>query len=279
MRKIFAIVAVIAAGIASAATAQDSAPVEVMVVGTWHFDSPGLDLNNPEVDDVLKPKRQRELEAVSAALTEYRPTKILIERTAKTPDLIDTVYSEFTGRQLTRERDERFQIAYRLAKKLGHTTVYAIDEQAGPGEPDYFPFDRMVSWAKANDAEGRLDALLAKGAAEAGRIETLQSETIPRALIEVNQSGVTERAQTFYYEALKFGDTEAQPGAELNSYWYMRNAKIFAKLARVAEPGDRLLVIYGSGHNYWLRHFAETVPGFRMVSPVPWLERADAALR
>lgn len=80
---------------------------------------------------------------------------------------------------------------------------------------------------------------------------------------------------TPYYSILGIGDSEQQPGAELNALWYMRNAKIFAKLMTVAEPGDRLLVVYGGGHNYWLRHFASETPGYRSVDPVPYLEEAS----
>jgi hypothetical protein len=40
-------------------------PVEVMVLGTYHFGNPGLDLNNMKADSVLTPARQRELAAVA----------------------------------------------------------------------------------------------------------------------------------------------------------------------------------------------------------------------
>lgn len=73
---------------------------------------------------------------------------------------------------------------------------------------------------------------------------------------------------------LDIGDAEQQPGAELNAMWYMRNAKIFAKLMKIAQPDDRLLVVYGAGHNYWLRHFADQVPGYRSVDPRPYLDAA-----
>lgn len=61
--------------------------------------------------------------------------------------------------------------------------------------------------------------------------------------------------------------------------WCLRNAKILAKLQQVAKPGDRILVVYGMGHNYWLRHFAKTVRGYRNVDPTPYLEKADAVGR
>lgn len=75
---------------------------------------------------------------------------------------------------------------------------------------------------------------------------------------------------------LGIGDTESQPGAELNAYWYMRNAKIFGKLMKVVDPGDRVLVIFGTSHAYWLRHFAREAEGFEEVDPRPYLLRAAA---
>ncbi len=264
-------------GFAGQASAQPAEPVQVMVLGTYHFDSPGLDIYNPKIDDVLKPQRQRELDAIAAAMTEFRPTKIMLERGS--PNLIDAKYAAFVPAALLKHRDERVQIGYRIARRLGHSTVYAIDEQPGPGEPDYFPFGKVVEWANANGAKERLATMMAKGAAEAAKTEQLQSESIPRALAELNRPEATEGSQTLYYEALEFGDFDHQPGADLNAMWYLRNAKIFAKLMKVAAPGDRVLVVYGAGHNYWLRHFAGTVNGYRNVDPVPYLEKAAAAVR
>jgi hypothetical protein len=250
-------------------------PVSVMVFGTYHFANPGLDLNNVNADDVLKPRRQRELQSVVCALSRFRPTKIMIERVVSARDLIDGKYAQFTPADLGRNRDERVQIAYRLASRLTLRTVYGIDEQPSAGEPDYFPFGKVAEWAGAHGEQARLDGFIAGGKAVVARIEALQrTKTIGATLLEINRPERAQAEQSLYYHALYVGDTEQQPGAELNAYWYMRNAKIFAKLMTVAKPGDRILVVYGAGHNYWLRHFARTVHGYRSVDPTPYLRRA-----
>ena len=66
-------------------------------------------------------------------------------------------------------------------------------------------------------------------------------------------------------------DIEDAAGAVLNYGWYARNAEIFANITEIAEPGDRILIVYGSGHNYWLRHFAQETPGFELVEATPYL--------
>lgn len=59
--------------------------------------------------------------------------------------------------------------------------------------------------------------------------------------------------------------------AELNAAWYQRNAKIFAKLTQIARPGDRVIVVFGAGHLFWLRHLVEHMPGFALVEPNRYL--------
>lgn len=274
-RAMFLTGALVTAFAASASTAQPATDVEVMVLGTYHMNNPGLDLANMKADDVLKPERQKELEALAAALAEFRPTKIVVERVVSDPHLVDPRYAEFSEAELGKNRDERVQIAYRLAKRIGLTTVYAIDEDPGEGEPDYFPFDKVLGWAKQNGAEPRLNAQLDKVKGEVARIERLQSEgSIAHVLADLNRAEQADQDQSWYYSVLTFGDTEKQPGADLNAMWYLRNAKIFAKLMTVAKPGDRVLIVYGAGHSYWLRHFAKTAPGYRNVDPTPYLQKA-----
>jgi hypothetical protein len=278
MNWLVGIAALAAAG--QGAAREPAANVEVMVLGTYHMNNPGLDLANVKADDVLKPQRQKELEALAAALADFKPTKIVVERIAKAPDLLDHRYAEFKPAELSANRDERFQVAYRLAHLLGQKTVYAVDEDAGEGEPDYFPFGKVVEWAKANGVEPRLNAELEAVKGEVARIERLQAEgSIAYVLASMNRPEQAEKDQRWYYDVLRYGDTDRQPGAELNAYWYMRNAKIFAKLMTVTKPGDRILVVYGAGHNYWLRHFAKTTPGYVNVDPTPYLQKADAASR
>lgn len=65
---------------------------------------------------------------------------------------------------------------------------------------------------------------------------------------------------------------EDQPGAELLGYWYMRNAKIVAKLVDIARPGDRVVVIFGAGRKHWLEQILDHTPGFEVVQIAAYLQ-------
>lgn len=255
-------------------------PVKVMVLGVYHLANPGLDVRNVEADDPTSPRRQKELVALADALAQFKPTKVMVEYEAKGPDFAVADYRKFTSNQLKTDRNETTQIGFRLAHMLGLNDVQGIDEHGGAGEPDYFPFEKVQDWTKANGREAELETLFGFVDAEQKAFEKEQPvKTIPALLLRHNSADAVARGHQLYTGMLKLGDGNNQPGAELNAYWYMRNAKIFAKLMLASKPGDRVLVVFGSGHGYWLRQLAQTTPGFEVVDVVPYLKDADRRAR
>lgn len=257
-----------------------SEPVQVMILGTYHFANPGRDVANMEVDDVLAPRRQAEIAALVVSLAEWAPTRILVEDEAEPPTLALPAFAQADA-LLATSRSESVQIGFRLARQLGHQAVYGFDERGGQGEPDYFPIGKVQAFAEANGMTDDLGAIFAEvQALSAEQQEQLARQSIAESLFVHNDgAGLARMHDRAYYAMLRFGNGKAQPGAELNAYWYMRNAKMFAKIAMLAQPGDRVLVIAGSGHATWLRHFAEHMPGFALVEAMPYLERAATRLR
>lgn len=254
------------------------APVEVMVLGTYHFANPGQDKVNAQIDPVTTPAKQAELEQVADRLARFKPTIIAVERVAKDQStLLDHRYPDFMPDALLKFPDERVQIAYRLAHKLGFKQVYAVDEVAEAGEPDYFPFEAVQKWAEANGQTAAIDALFGPVQAWAAQLEQDQkTRPVADILAELNAPDHPIAIKSMgegYYRLLALGKGRDLPGADLNARWYARNARIFAKLTQVVKPGDRVLLVYGSGHNYWLRHFASETAGFRLVEAGPFLRK------
>lgn len=273
MLKLLAAVMALVLPTAAMAQTPEPAPIEVMVLGTYHMGNPGQDLHNARIDPVTTPEKQAELDAVAEALARFQPTAVAVERIARDQStLLDHRYPDFTPADLTTNPDERVQIGYRLAHRLGLARVYAIDEQDREGQPSYFPFEDVQLWAEANGAGERLGAMHGEIATMLADLERRQAtETVSQLLARMNTPERVRWDQGFYARLMTFGAGDAQPGAVLNARWYARNAQIFARLLQVARPGDRIVVVYGSGHNYWLRQMVETTPGFRLVEPAEYL--------
>jgi len=252
----------------------DAQAVQVMVVGAFHMGNPGQDVANAEIESMLTERRQAELAAVADALGAFHPTAVAVERVTEPPAYVDPEFETFAPERLRENADERYQVAYRLAARAGVSRVYGIDEQRSDGEPDYFPFGALTAQAEKTgqatalqDEIARIQKMMAEFSA------SQKDQSVAELLITLNAPGPLS-SPDFYYETFAYDRGEDQPGAELQAYWFMRNAKIFSKLAQVTKPGDHVVVVYGAGHKHWLDHFAAHTPGFASVDPVPYLQRA-----
>lgn len=275
MLKVLAAVAalVLPAAALAQTPAPEPEPIEVMILGSYHMGNPGQDVHNARIDPVTTPEKQAQLEAVAEGLARFRPTAVAVERIARDQTtMLDHRYPAFTPADLLSNPDERVQLGYRLAHRLGLERVYAIDEQDREGQPSYFPFGDVQAWAGANGAGDRLGAMHGEVGAMVADLERRQAtETVGQLLARINSQEQVRWDQGFYARLMSFGSGDDQPGAVLNARWYARNAQIFARLLQVARPGDRIVVVYGTGHNYWLRQMVETTPGFRLVEPANYL--------
>lgn len=247
------------------------APIQVMVLGTYHFDNPGQDLHNMKVDDVLTPAKQVELADVAIRLARFKPTQIAVEALSDRLDLSAPKFEGFSPEALTKNPDERVQIAFRLAHQLGHKVVYGVDEQSDT--IDYFPFDKVESYAKAHGKSAALESMHGKVDSMLKEMEATQrTSTVAQMLAHINDPArIASGHRDFYYNILSLGQGKEQPGADLNGGWYLRNAKIFAKVTQIGQPGARVLLVFGSGHAFWLRHFVQNTPGFVLVEPGDYL--------
>ena len=259
--------------VAQGQTIPPEKPVEVLLLGTYHFGNPGQDVNNMEVDDVTSARRQMELDRLADALARFQPNVVAVERVGEAPDYRDPVFPRFDDAMLAEIRDERVQIGYRLAREAGVERVYAVDEQPSDGERDYFPYGDIQAFLEARDRGDELTTLSAPTQAAMAEFAKIEPHlSIAELLMQIN--GDLFEGGRFYQTMLLYGEGEDQPGPELLAGWFERNAKIFNKLAQVTRPGDRVVMIYGAGHLHWLRTMIEDAPGYELVDPRPYLEAA-----
>lgn len=248
---------VLGALIALPGAAQQAARAEVLVLGTYHMANPGKDIFNTEADDVLTPKRQAEIAEVMAVLKTFNPTKIAIESAG---DRRPREYAEYLAGRHELSRNEIEQIGFRLARELGHPTIYAVDAD---GE---FPYPRLVKYAKATGQSKELDGLNGEIGAMVGKSNAyLLSHTILETLLYLNSDQRVAEDVGFYFRQAEFGEPWDWAGADLVADWFRRNMRIYTNVTRLIEsPSERVLVVYGSGHLGWLQHAFGSNPNLRL---------------
>lgn len=248
---------------APSAWADTPAETRVMIVGTYHMANPGQDLHNMQADDVLEPDRQTQIRAVTGALAAFEPTVVAVEWPA---DITDERYAKYLDGSLEPSRNEVVQLGFRLAKQAGLERVHGIDVE---GE---FPFDGVQAWAQAN---GRGEELAAMNRQVGEKVAEMQQRQETGTVVEIlrfmNTPDAVAWGHGFYMRLLGYGAGDEQPGARLISAWAERNYHICARLLQTLEPGDRAVVFYGSGHNYYLRRCALDTPGVELVEANAWL--------
>ena len=240
-------------------------PAQVLVLGTYHFANPGLDVVQVEVDDVLSATRQAEIRDLAESLARFRPTRVAVEQLPSAAAGLDSLYAAYRAGAHEPGRDETEQLGFRIAAMLDHPRVHPIDHG---GE---FPFAAVMEYAQANDPAviAFIQEEMGRIAAEANRRQ--REHTIPEILRLTNTPASLAADHGSYLRLARVGAGDSYVGADLLAKWYERNIRIHANLQRIAEPGERVLVIVGSGHAPILRELIGYDPAMTLVEALEYL--------
>lgn len=239
---------------------------QVLILATYHFANPGRDMVKVDVADVLSPAKQAEIERVVEALERFRATKIAVEVLPTAAQRLDSLYAAYRSGQHELSRSESEQLGFRLAARLGHERLHPINVL----EED-LPFEALMEYAQARDSSflAFVDQELARDAEEFGRQQARYS--IGEILRLRNDPDSLAADHGVYMRFARVGAGDSYVGADLVAKWYKRNIKIFSNLQRITVPGDRVLVIYGSGHVPTLRELVTYDPEMVLVETMTYL--------
>ncbi|TNE56039.1 MAG: hypothetical protein EP344_12925 [Bacteroidetes bacterium] len=242
------------------------AKTQVLVVGTFHFDYPNLDVyktvESDQIDVLQEPKKSEVTELVNY-IKNFRPTKIAIE-----------AFPEWKAGEKLREykagahrdkRDERYQLAFRIADELNLDTVYSIDswsfddELAKLDTAFFKAFYDGFDFQSDDPFEARFRTLL-------GYEDKLPARM---SLLDYFKRINARDSHQLGYGVYLVGDfkLDGHRGADILSvWWYNRNLRIFRKLQDITEgPNDRILLVFGNGHAAILRQLLECSPEYEFV--------------
>ena len=233
-----------------------------MVLGTYHFDNPGLDQIQMEVADIRSEAKQREVAEVVDRLATFRPTVVAVEVPSSRQARLDSLYRAFRSGRHELEESETQQLGFRLAVRLELARVVAVDHRLNL---PYGPY-QSARQDQSPDIQARYDAFVDRLIAED---DSLQRTASLREILRVDNTPERIRAihDALYLQSLEIGAGDGFEGADLVAAWYERNLKIFANLAATSQPGDRVVLIIGAGHTAILRSLVEQASWMRLVEP------------
>ncbi len=237
----------------------------VLILGTYHFANPGLDIAKMEVADVLSVEKQREITAVLHTLATFQPTKIAIEAPYDQAESLNKLYAAYRADRHELTRNEIQQLGFRLAAQLNHEQIYPIDH---PGSP--IPFEAALAYAEVHQPDflKKFQETIARWEAESNRHQ--QTLAVGEILRKVNSLEAIAEDHQIYLDFTAVGAGGTYIGAEVLAGWYDRNIRIFANLQQIAVPDDRILLIYGAGHLAILQELARNSSQFELVNTLDY---------
>ena len=244
------------------------AEVQVMLLGTYHFANPGRDVIKQDIDDVLDPKRQAELEDLVSRLASWKPDRIAVEQPISRTDTVRARYARYLEKTLAPNRNEVVQIGFRLASRLGHDSVYPIDDDSDLDLNDSL----KAVYLRRPELTRTRDSLTAVLQREGDTTNAwMRTTTIREHLLRANGDEALHRGNSLgmFGTYLPAGEGQNYGGPQFLTQWYSRNLNMAHNLTRMLRPGvKRILVIVGTGHVMPLRSLLDEAPQFCPVSPL-----------
>ena len=241
-------------------------PAKVMLFGLFHFDNPGLDAVKFDTIDVMTPASQQYLVALAERLAQFKPTKILLEYNPANEAVMNQRYRDYLAGKYELERNEIYQLGFRVGKLAGLSAISSFDERTTPGNGalwEYMPEHEPATMQK-------LETLIADLSKQ---LQTEhQSLNLHQLLLKCNDDAEDRRNKDFYLLTNAAGaDQRNYVGADASALWWQRNFRMYANIQIQAKPGERILVIAGQGHTAILRDLLLIDPRIDEESVVPYL--------
>lgn len=280
-------------------TASDPSKIQVLLLGVYHFDNPGLDKYNMEIDNYFSDKRQKEIEDVVNYLSDFEPNKIFIEQQPASQQRIDSLYQAFINNDLKLQelkggRNEIYQLGFNVGKKLNVEKIHCVDAHGNWLGPyaDFIADTLELSYYNENESKSKKIIEQMN--------EYFKTHTVAENLIYTNLWENVLKNHDYYIDvALRVKDTVGiyltnqettltfegneylmrsfdfeNIGVELVSEWYKRNFFIYRNILEKSNKGDKILIIFGQGHVPILHHLLENNTKYEVIAPLKYLKES-----
>ena len=218
-------------------------PAQVMLFGTFHFKDAGLDTVKVKDIDIFTGENQAYLEALTQRLQGFKPTRVLLEYNPDNDEAINERYREYLAGNYELGANEIYQLGFRIAKLAGHERVYSFDNREVGWEAE-----AMFEYAKKHDSPEMttFNQIIETFTAESEQARATMSL---KQLLQRQNDPENERMNMDLYLATNaIGAGDGYSGAISSASWWERNFYMYANIQKLAEPGERIIAIGGTGH-------------------------------
>lgn len=239
---------------------------KVLIAGSFHFDYPNKDMakvqKSDQIDVLTEPKKSEVTELVDY-IKRFKPTKIAIEAFPEW-DATGKLNSYKKG-AFSDQRDERYQLAMRIASELDLDTLYSIDSESF--DQDLLKVDSAYFRDFFEKYQVKTDDEFVAMYQEWYSYDDKLAARLK--LLDYFKYMNSEEVHKLGFGSYLIGNFKAEEnrGADILSiWWYNRNLRIFRKLQQITQSSDdRILVIFGNGHAAVLRQLLESSPAYEFV--------------
>lgn len=235
--------------------------MEILLVGTIHLGYTP-DVNTLSENDTDK-YSDIHFEQLTNDLAKFKADQVFVEYPFELQKQLNDVYRSNDVNEGFKE-NEIYQIGFRLAKKLGHKKIYAVDWNEQPEQSINL---ELVAEGKSKieyeEIMERIEIVINKLSS------IIQQGDIIKLYKYINSQEYTTNDHKVYVDLMQLEDEMAFEW--VSKYWYYRNLRIVQNIKRsIKSEAKRAVILYGAGHNYLIKQQLEDDPSIKVIQYGNW---------
>ncbi|REC59352.1 hypothetical protein DRF65_26375 [Chryseobacterium pennae] len=249
--------------------------INVLLLGTYHFNNPGSDAVKNTERNILTPENQKDLDQITQSIiSKFKPDQIFVESNFNKKDDLNNQYQLYLNNQYSKFTDtvkkprykryyiegETSQLAFRLAKRANINQIYPIDSLIEMR----LDILKKEMYSK-NETKVLFEKELAKMTQSSNRC--MEKKSLRDVFICLNEKEDLAQNKGFYISvANKINSDGKYFGSNLVADWYKRNLIMYANIQNQLEPKTKnIFVLVGTGHAAIFKEFFENDENFNLI--------------
>ena len=240
---------------------------QVLMIGTFHFENPGLDASKLKSLDIKSAAVQKEIDNIIAAIVKFKPQRILVEYPYQDQSKLDQLYQDFLANKITaglNEKSEVYQLGFKSGKVLGLSRIDAIDYRM-----NLTGTDSVMKVMVESKQDQLMHAIPEYIKNISGNFNNLvqSGASLTDILLAQNTQTYRDADLGFYTNLLtKAGAPNNFIGADVATQWYKRNIYMYSLIQKKLTPDDQtVMILLGASHIAALEVFFKLNPAYKIV--------------